>query len=99
MAARLILDVDYTVPSTELFKNVRFCQATLVYKALNVMTPSYITDMFTSSSETAPFSLRSVSNNKLFIPRTHRNSLRFFRTKSMEFKSTHSRQASTRSQF
>ena len=59
IAARLILDVDYTVPSTELFKilkwlpidkNVRFRQATLVYKALNDMTPSYMTDIFTSSS-------------------------------------------------
>ena len=83
MVARLILDVDYTVPSTELFKwlpidkNVRFRQATLVYKALNDMTPSYMTYMFSSSSKTAPFSLRSVTNDKLFIPRTHRKSLRF----------------------
>ena len=94
MAARLIFDVDYTVPSIELFKilkwlpidqNLQFCQATSVYKALNDMTPSYMTDMFARSSETAPFSLRYVSNKKLFIPRTHRKSLRFFRTKSMEF--------------
>ena len=86
MAARLILDVDYTVPSIELFKilkwlpidkNVQFRQATLVYKALNNVTPNYMADMFTRSSETAPFSLRSVSNKKLFIPRTHKKSLRF----------------------
>ena len=49
------------------------------------MIPSYVTDMSARSSETAPFSLRSVSNKTLFIPRTHRKSLRFFRTKSMEF--------------
>ena len=108
MAARLILDVYYTVPSTELFKilkwlpidkNVRFRQATLVYKALNDMTPSYMTDMFTSSSETAPFSLRSVSNDKLFIPRTHRKSLRFLGPKVWHLLGTHSRKASTLSQF
>ena len=108
MAARLILDVDYTVPSTELFKilkwipidkNVRFHQATLVYKALNDMTPSYMTDMFTSSSETAPFSLRSVSNNELFIPRTHRKSLRCLGPKVWKLSSTHSCKASTLSQF
>ena len=55
MAVRLILDVDYTVPSTELFKilrwlpidkNVQFRQASLVYKALNDMTPSYMTDNY-----------------------------------------------------
>ena len=108
MAARLILDVDYTVPSIELFKilkwlpidkNVQFRQATLVYKALNNMTPSYMADMFTRSSETAPFSLRSVSNKKLFIPRTHIKSLRFLGPKLWNSLSTNSRKASTLSQF
>ena len=108
MAARLILDVDYTVPSIELFKilkwlpidkNVQFRQATLVYKALNNMTPSYMADMFTRSSETAPFSLRSVSNKKLFIPRTHIKSLRFLGPKVWNSLSTNSRKASTLSQF
>ena len=107
MAARLILDVDYTVPSIELFKilkwlpidkNVQFRQATLVYKALNNMTPSYMADMFTRSSETAPFSLRSVSNKKLFIPRTHIKSLRFLGPKVWNSLSTNSRKASTLSQ-
>ena len=108
MAARLILDVDYTVQSIELFKilkwlpidkNVQFRQATLVYKALNNMTPSYMADMFTRSSETAPFSLRSVSNKKLFIPRTHIKSLRFLGPKVWNSLSTNSRKASTLSQF
>ena len=108
MAARLILDVDYTVPSIELFKilkwlpidkNVQFRQATLVYKARNNMTPSYMADMFTRSSETAPFSLRSVSNKKLFIPRTHRKSLRFLGPKVWNSLGTNSRKASTLSQF
>ena len=107
MAARLILDVDYTDPSTKLCKilkwlpidkKVRFRQATLVYKALNDMTPSYMTDMFTSSSETAPFNLRYVSNNTLFIPRTHRKSLCFLGPKLCNSLSTHSRKDSTLSQ-
>ena len=103
MAARLILDVDYTVPSIELFKilkwlpidkNVQFRQATLVYKALNNMTPSYMADMFTRSSETAPF-----SNKKLFIPRTHIKSLRFLGPNVLNSLITNSRKASTLSQF
>ena len=108
MAARLILDVDYTVPLIKLFKilkwlpidkNVQFRQATLVYKALNDMTPNYMTDMSTRSSETAPFSLRSVSHKKLFIPRTHRKSLRFLGPKVWNSLSTNSRKAFTLSQF
>ena len=102
MAARLILDVDYTVPSIELLKilkrlpidkNVQFRQATLlVYKALNNMTSSYMADMFTRY---APFSLRSVSisNKKLFIPRTHRMSLHFLGPKVWNSLSTNSREA------
>ena len=108
MAAHVILGVDYTVPSIELFKilkwlpfdkNVQFRQGTLVYKALNDMTPNYMTDMLTRSSETAPFSLRSVSHKKLFIPRTHRKSLRFSGPKVWDSSSTNSREASTLSQF
>ena len=58
-----------------------------------------MTDMFTTSSETAPFSLRSVSNNKFSIPRTHRKSLRFLGPKIWNSLGTHSRKASTLSQF
>ena len=65
------------------------------------MIPSYMTDMFTRSSETAPFSLRSVSHKKLFIPRTHRKSLglRFLGPKVWNSLSTNSRKASTLLQY
>ena len=86
MAARLILDSDYSVRSIELFKElnwqpfseiVKYHQALLVYKSLNNLAPHYMSEFFTFSHKTTTHHLRSGSTNKLYIPRTHKNSLRY----------------------
>ena len=55
IAARLILDSDYSVPSEQLFKalnwlpiekNIEFDQATLLFKSFNNLAPQYMSNMF-----------------------------------------------------
>ena len=82
-AARLILDAPKLTPSHEMFTKLQWLkfdelvhqkQATMVYKSLHNLAPLYMTQMFQLSKRTG---LRSVSNNKLFLPRCHKNSLRY----------------------
>ena len=82
-AARLILDAPKLTPSHEMFTKLQWLkfdelvhqkQATMVYKSLHNLAPLYLTQMFQLSKRTG---LRSVSNNKLFLPRCHKNSLRY----------------------
>ena len=87
-AARLILDKDYiyATPSAEMFrdlnwptctfpKNTEFREAVLVYKALNNLTPPYLSDMFQYVDEVSRPGLRSVTENKLYVPRAHYKSI------------------------
>ena len=85
-AARLILDCDYSVPLIELFKTlnwqpfeeiVKYNQALLVYKSLNNLAPNYMSDFFVYSKNTTSHYFRSGSNNNVYIPHTHRQSLRY----------------------
>ena len=86
--ARLILDKDYHShnPSNEMFKelqwktfpdSVQYQQALLVYKSLNNLAPPYMNGMFKYVKEIGRSNLRSVSNNKLFVPRAHHKSIRY----------------------
>ena len=86
IAARLILDFDYSVPLIELFKTlnwqpfeeiVKYNQALLVYKSLNNLALNYMSDFFVYSKNTTSHYLRCGSNNNLYIPHTHRQSLRY----------------------
>ena len=86
IAARLILDCDYSVPSIELFKTlnwqpfeeiVKYNQVLLVYKSPNNLVPNYMSDFIVYSKKTTSHYLRSGSNNNLYIPHSHRQSLRY----------------------
>ena len=78
-AARIILQVDYTTPSTTMFcelgwqsihKRLLYNKAVLTYKAINNMTPAYISDMLTPMSMAHVRSLRSSDNGTLKVPRS-----------------------------
>ena len=86
MAGRLILDCDYSVSLIELFKTlnwqhfeeiVKNNQALLVYKSLNNLAPNYMSDYFVYFKNTTSHYFRSGSNYNLYIPHTHRQSLRY----------------------
>ena len=73
-AARLILDADKYSPSSPLFdqiewetfdKIVQEKQATMVFKALNNLTPDYISNLFKATCTNTNHSLRSKTSNKL----------------------------------
>lgn len=82
-AARLVLDAEIRTPSAEMFTQldwptfeqiVHEKQATMVFKSLNNLAPSYMKNMFQPKHGDG---LRSSSENKLFIPRAHHKSLRY----------------------
>ena len=51
-------------------KRVQYHTYIMMYKALNGMTPEYITDLFKKTSVAHNRQLRSVGNDMLSIPRT-----------------------------
>ena len=85
-AARLILDADMYSSSIPLFKQLQWQtfdkiveekQASMVLKALNNLTPAYITNLFKPACTYTNHSLRSKTSNKLHVPAAHHKSLRF----------------------
>ena len=78
-AARIILKADYTKPSTVMFKELdwmsvssrcNYNKAVLTYKALNQLTPPYISDLLKPVSQTCTRQLRSSENGSLAVPRS-----------------------------
>ena len=78
-AARIVLKADYTTPSTDMFKELdwmsvssrcNYNKAVLTYKALNKLTPPYISDLLKPVSETSTRQLRSSENGSLAVPRS-----------------------------
>ena len=79
-AARIILKVDYiTTPSVEMFQMLRWMtvsqrinynKAVLTYKALNNLTPAYISDLLTPTAIAYNRNLRSSENGSLMVPKT-----------------------------
>lgn len=78
-AARIILHADYDTPSAIMFrdlewqpvnKRLAYNKAILIYKALNHLTPEYITNMLMPMSETHSRNLRSSSAGTLLVPRS-----------------------------
>ena len=78
-AARIILKADFMTPSSYMFeqlgwqtipKRLFYNKSVLVYKALNDLTPTYITNLLTPVSQTHSRSLRSSENGLLSIPRS-----------------------------
>ena len=78
-AARIILRAEYTTPSATMFQQLEwqridtrlnYNKAILTYKALNSLTPEYISNLLKPTSQTHTLSLRSTANGTLSIPRS-----------------------------
>ena len=78
-AARIILQAEYLTPSSLMFdelgwlsipRRLMYNKALLTFKALNKLTPAYISDLLKPMSETHSLSLRSSDNGLLSIPRS-----------------------------
>ena len=79
-AARIILNADYITPSEEMFEQldwmsvphrINYNKAVLTYKALNNLTPKYISDLLTPTAIACSRKLRSTENGTLMIPKTN----------------------------
>ena len=78
-AARTILKTDFRTPSVGMFKELgwlslerrlKYNKAVLTYKALNNMTPAYISSMLKPVSQTHCLNLRSSVNGTLYVPKS-----------------------------
>ena len=76
-AARIILNAKFDTPSSRMFQKldwlpmgsrIKYNKAVLTYKALNNMTPEYITKLLTPKSQTHSLNLRSGENGTLYVP-------------------------------
>lgn len=76
-AARIVLQADFLTPSKAMFNSlnwlsfpqrIQYHTCIMMYKALNGLTPEYIADLFTRTSEAHNRSLRSADNDMLRIP-------------------------------
>lgn len=77
-AARLILNKDLSSPSAELFnqlgwlrfdERVRYRKCILMYKALNNLAPTYLSNKFTYAHNMHNLDLRSATNQTLYVPK------------------------------
>ena len=77
-AARIILNADYDTASSQMFdtlswqtvtKRHNYNKAVLVYKALNNLTPPYISDPLTPISQSHHRTRRSTTSGSLAVPR------------------------------
>ena len=78
-AARIILKADFDTPSSEMFNELgwstienrhNYNKAVLTYKALNDLTPEYISNLLKPTFETHNRKLRSATNGSLSVPRS-----------------------------
>ena len=78
-AARIILRTDFNTPSQEMFQElgwllvsnrIDYNKAVLTYRALNNLTPAYITNLLKPMSQVHSLNLRSSENGSLYVPRS-----------------------------
>ena len=78
-AARIILRTDFNTPSEQLFKELGWSsvsnrithnKAVLTYRALNNLTPEYITHLLQQMSQVHSLNLRSSDNGSLYVPKS-----------------------------
>ena len=78
-AVRIFLKAPFDTASAEIFNTLgwqtvtrrhNYNKAVLVYKALNNLTPTYISDLLTSVSQLHHRTLRSTTNGSLAVPRS-----------------------------
>ena len=86
-AARIILNADYDTAFSQMFntlswqtvtKRHNYNKAVLVYKALNNLTPAYISDLLTPISQSHHRTLRSTTSGSLAVPRSKKAMLAHF---------------------
>ena len=79
-AARIILRADFKTSSSIMFtelgwqpvhKRLKYNKAVFIYKALNCLTPEYITSLLRPVAETYDRRLRSSVNGTLAVPMSH----------------------------
>ena len=77
-AARIILDKSIETPSADMFAElnwmtfpdrVKFQKSVLMFKTFNNLTPSYLQDHFTLTSDVHQRPLRSTTENLLYVPK------------------------------
>ena len=77
-AARIVLKADFTTPSAEMFQRlgcmpvtqrINYNKAVLTFKALNNLTPAYISDLLTPTAQVCNMNLRSSENGSLMLPK------------------------------
>ena len=89
-AARCILDKDIETPSAEMFTElkwmkfldrVQYQKAVMMFKIFHNLSPSYLQDLFHHTSEIHGRTLRSTTENLLYVPKPNieqfRNSLSY----------------------
>ena len=78
-AARIILHAEFNAPSEHMFKELcwlsvpdrlRYNKAVLTYRAVNNLTPEYLSSLLKPVSQVHNFNLRSSENGFLFVPKT-----------------------------
>ena len=78
-AARIILRTDFHTPSERMFKElgwssvpnrIKYNKAVLTYRALNNLTPEYISQCLQPMSQVHSLSLRSSENGSLYVPKS-----------------------------
>ena len=84
-AARLILDRDFDAPSAELFaelnwmifpERVKFQKSIMMYKSMNNLAPPYVGQLFQHTNEIHSRSLRSTTEDLLYVPKPNCESFR-----------------------
>ena len=111
-AARSILDKPIETPSVELFSELKWMmfpdrviyqKAMLMYKIMHNLAPSYLSNIFTLSSEVHERSLRSTTENLLYVPKPkielYRNSLAYSGSKIWNSIPEHIRNSTSLQQF
>lgn len=77
-AARIILDKSIDIPSADLFaelkwmtfpERVKYQKAVMMFKIINNLTPSYLNNLYSYTSDIHQRSLRSTSDNLLYVPK------------------------------
>ena len=77
-AARIILRANYDTPSVDMFSQLgclsildrlKYNKAVLTYRAINNLSPEYITQLLKPVSEVHTLNLRSSENGSLYVPK------------------------------
>jgi hypothetical protein len=79
-AARIIIDANMDIESVEVLKSIKwvsivdrihFHKSKLMYKTMNNLGPSYMTNTFKHCNDVHIYTLRSTTDDKLFIPQAN----------------------------